>query len=345
MPSLTSPNPLWALDLTALSIDEINGHLIEARHVLGFLQAELTCRTHRSQIDAENIANTEKRLHASGLVAVDQKRPADLAEDRQAIYASTSPLDRAEKNALREFALLVGQLITPGHTALAYVTFSKSILMGSNINEKSMIIKSLYGRRDRLSNSIQNQLLTSPLSEITPCQNHDEYWINVVLSNGTMLKILVLCGGKNIPSCLLLRASAVSLTWGCDGEVLPSNALPPVFANAENSRECLHELSKRKAISISINSFQEEYYTVFEKLQQRIETAGLTSALKALALMLVMHSFPKHRHIEPIRLVRIYQPLCIILTVFKAMLHWLKLCYRFSSMCYNILTKTLSCKA
>ncbi|KAI1821036.1 hypothetical protein F4861DRAFT_520751 [Xylaria intraflava] len=290
MPSLRSQHPLWTSNLAALSADEIAGHMVEARHVVGLLQGELNRRavqgSNVEEID-KRLESTVKRLSQKGLQGPDEQRLADLVEDRQNIHAISDQTKPTIQNLLT-FVWLTDQLTTSAHTALLYIAFSKSSLIRATIDEKSTMIRVLRDRNDLVSNMVLNRVQPQSMPSEDLKSNtlqDDESWIDMVISEendiGTMLKILVLWGGKGIPSYLITSGNVV-------GEPLQMEP-PPILEGTCTPKECLLELSKHRAINISIDSSLEESYTVSDAIQQRIEALGVTNSLKTFALTVLIN--------------------------------------------------------
>ncbi|KAI1347243.1 hypothetical protein F5Y01DRAFT_318980 [Xylaria sp. FL0043] len=300
MPSLPVTNTLWAIDLTSLSIGELTGYLIEARYIQGLLQSELQRRASKADYTrfVERLDYTETRLCQNTPLPEDNQRLEDLAKDRESIYTlqDISKQWNLEHTGFA-FVWLIEQLTTSAHAALLYVAFSKTSLIRTTVNEKSAIIKMLYDRKNVI---LPSQLTASPM---LPRIQDNESWVEDILSGknpiGNILKILVLWGGINVPSCLLNNITCSSFIWGPDGEPLPTDPPPSILGNYA-SKQYILELSKRKVIDISIDSSLEESYTVPARIRQLVRSHGVSSSLRVFALMMVMHSFPKHQHLVPL---------------------------------------------
>ncbi|KAI0399028.1 hypothetical protein F4802DRAFT_72724 [Xylaria palmicola] len=293
MPSLTSRNPIWTLDVEALSNDDILGRLIEARHIVGMLQAELLRRenpTARDQLEhtVNRLESTAKRLDKLGLKEQEKSRLAELAKDRED-HRTINPAIMSTPIAT---SWLMDQLASPEHTNLFYLTFSKSLVARMKVEERGMIIKTLCERQDLVF-----QYMPTP-------RNNKTVGLDRVFSGdddiNTMLKMLVLWGGKYVPWSLFKNMTGKSFIWGSNGEMLEIDAPLSPFRNPHMFHQHLIGLSRLGVVDICINSSLEESYTISTTAQQRIKALKIESGLKTAAVTILMHVFPKHRNLCPL---------------------------------------------
>ncbi|KAI1462863.1 hypothetical protein F4805DRAFT_409542 [Annulohypoxylon moriforme] len=308
MTSLRNPNTTWDQDLSAWSKDDLEDQIANTQFILGFLEAEHERRVGRGQLYRDweqKVKDTIERLQNQGIDEIGKERLTELEACRKQRDARDGDQKLRIRQRMGYLIWMIDELLSPEHTALAFIALGYRTIKRASFDQKSALIKFIYNIRDRLPSTLRGQtanLSRVPWSQTVLCSNHAASPKTVGLNEEALnvLKVLVFMGGKDIPWCLFHPcASEPSVTCGSDGQLSSSwypNNLPSFITNRDKCQRCLEELEERQAIC---KSEEGQLFTVDDSLREHIEKdEPPASALRYLAFALVMHSFPKHRHVE-----------------------------------------------
>lgn len=323
------------MDPSTLTTGEIVGHMIEARHIIGLLQAELHFRSSGAESEmvvtaATGLSQAAKRIAEGSLSDLDTVRLEELQADEK------SKPDEKNLTSYSAFAWLMSYLIGPECTRFFYLTFSKSRRSASALYERCRILFKILNGQCPIAPEYEPLLSRgNNIGTLTFLSRDNNVGTMPLVSRGdnigTMLKLLVLWGGENIPSCFVNSLESESYIWGPGDEPLCIEAPQSIFqgqvflsrlsdqtkdkireANLElyskyAPKEYILELSKRKAVIVSVktsaNSPPEEFYTVPDEIQQQVRKVELPNSLKTFALIAIAYLFPKHRQLISFQLV------------------------------------------
>ncbi|CAJ2514314.1 Uu.00g024330.m01.CDS01 [Anthostomella pinea] len=156
MPILTQPSSLWA-DCGKLSNDEIEGLIIEGRHLTELLQAELKLRqTTRVELDlGSEVKRKAVRIQRDGLSAPDLGLMADadnlgMAVMRDGLSSVKEGLIKWDHIAYTELIWLVSSTTTSAHALLLVLAVSKRRLEKINLYKKSMLVSYIKQHEETL---------------------------------------------------------------------------------------------------------------------------------------------------------------------------------------------------
>lgn len=305
MASLIGTSPFWKMDPSTLTTGEIVGHMIEARHIIGLLQAELHFRSSGAESEmvvtaATGLSQAAKRIAEGSLSDLDTVRLEELQADEK------SKPDEKNLTSYSAFAWLMSYLIGPECTRFFYLTFSKSRRSASALYERCRILFKILNGQCPIAPEYEPLLSRgNNIGTLTFLSRDNNVGTMPLVSRGdnigTMLKLLVLWGGENIPSCFVNSLESESYIWGPGDEPLCIEAPQSIFQGKYAPKEYILELSKRKAVIVSVktsaNSPPEEFYTVPDEIQQQVRKVELPNSLKTFALIAIAYLFPKHRQL------------------------------------------------
>ncbi|KAI3326639.1 hypothetical protein HD806DRAFT_487751 [Xylariaceae sp. AK1471] len=146
MPTLRQPSSLWT-NCRNLSNDEVEGLIIEGRHLNELLQTELRLRE-EAQVDltlGNEVQRKAAEIRKNGLNAHDRELIAEaghpgIAVIRDGLASAKEGLARWDHIAYCELIWLVSNTTTAAHALLLVISLGRQRLEKINLRQKSMLV-------------------------------------------------------------------------------------------------------------------------------------------------------------------------------------------------------------
>ncbi|KAH8889926.1 hypothetical protein GQ53DRAFT_184571 [Thozetella sp. PMI_491] len=310
MATLRRPNPLW-VDYKNLADQEIEGLIIESRHLLDLLTFELSARQESKSRDVkyeDKLRGAAKKIRRWGV-------PDDFVDSnalgidvlRVGLAPIKANLATWGRTAYCELIWLASVVTTPAHACLLMTAFTQRDLEKSNRHDKSRFISFLKENESALYCTDLEQLIHGSAAVALHTPSIGTLFDSLDDDSRELLHVIVFLGGNEIAEQLLQRASWDSITWGNNGERMKHHPdLLPVLRDRARYEAAIHRLLEEKLVLHSSDQFGRRFFLVPPSFRQHVEQQqGGSRTWRLEALKTVLHSFPKHRHFEPLYFISI----------------------------------------
>jgi len=118
--------------------------------------------------------------------------------------------------------------------------------------------------------------------------------------------MLCFLGGADVPEIMLSRANSPHKSWGSTGEMEEVTAFEAglridLLANAAEMNSAIYCLTSYAFITTKEGAFQKRGFSIDSHLQSYlVQSTPNPDAWKCQALILVCHTFPRDRDLEPL---------------------------------------------